>query len=236
MFRCLLLGVMACCFSQVTVCGEEPVVSLFDGQTLEGWEKVGGDATFVVEDQAIVGTSAPNTPNTFLCTTREFDDFELTYEFQCDDELNSGVQIRSQRYDEPTVVENPDRKRTFSANRVHGYQVEIDPNKPDRLWMGGIYDEARRGWLFPGPRGGDGPSFTEQGQRVYKPGEWNQVRVVCQGDHIRTWLNGEPRADFRDDWTPAGFIALQVHGVGPREDPLQVRWRQLQLRPLASDH
>ena len=32
--------------------------------------------------------------------------------------------------------------------------------------------------------------------------------------------------------TPAGFIGLQVHGVGNREDPLEIRWRHLRLREL----
>ena len=32
--------------------------------------------------------------------------------------------------------------------------------------------------------------------------------------------------------TPSGFIALQVHGVGNRKDPLEVRWRNLRIKVL----
>ena len=229
-FQLLLLTLF---FSRgIGVAGATEPTALFDGTSLDGWMVRGGKATYEVVDGTIVGTSAPNTPNTFLCTERDYADFELTYEFKCDPELNSGVQIRSQCFDEPRHVERDGKKFRFDAGRVHGYQVEIDPNTPKRLWVGGIYDEARRGWLFPGKRGGDAEAFTQQGQRLFRPGEWNAVKVVCRGDHIQTWLNGEPRADFHDDFSAEGFIGLQVHGVGGRQEPLQVRWRNIHLREL----
>ena len=70
--------------------------SLFDGKTLAGWEKHGGIATYAVEEGVIVGTSAPNTPNTFLCSDREYSDFILEYEYFPHPTLNCGVQFRSQ--------------------------------------------------------------------------------------------------------------------------------------------
>lgn len=211
----------------------EEAKPLFNGQDLQGWVQKGGAAKYSVEDGAIVGQSVPNTPNSFLCTEKTYRDFVLEYEFKCDDALNSGVQIRSSVFDTDTEVDfGEGNKRRVAAGRVHGYQVEIDPDKPERMWSGGIYDEGRRGWLYPGPRGGDAAAFTEQGKRIYKPGEWNAVRVECRGDSIKTWLNGELRADFQDSLTPAGLIALQVHGVGGREEPLYVRWRNLMIREL----
>ena len=126
------------------------------------------------------------------------------------------------------------KDKKVPKGRVHGYQVEIDPNKPERMWSGGIYDEARRGWLFPGKRGGDAKAFTEAGKKVYKANEWNTVRVECNGPHIRTWLNGVPRADFKDNLTAKGFIALQVHGIGGNKDAVgkQVMWRNLKIKVL----
>jgi hypothetical protein len=41
-----------------------------------------------------------------------------------------------------------------------------------------------------------------------------------------------PAVDLKDDWTPKGVIALQVHGVGKREDPLEVRWRNIRIAEL----
>ena len=213
-------------------CGEDKSRLLFDGKSLSGWVQHGGKATYRVEDGMIVGRSAPNTSNSFLCTVGHFGDFVLTYEFKCDAELNSGVQIRSNVFDADTEVLVDGKAKKIGKGRVHGYQVEIDPNQPERLWTAGIYDEGRRGWLFPGGRGGDGESFTKQGQRLYNKGDWNRVRVECRGDRIRTWLNGELRADFEDSMTSSGFVGLQVHGVGDRTDTLTVRWRDLQIDKL----
>ena len=141
------------------------------------------------------------------------------------------MQIRSQVFDKPTTSagEGGEVKR-IPAGRVHGYQFEID-NDPqrNRLWSGGIYDEGRRGWLYPGLRGGDGAAFTEQGRKITRLDDWNTLRVEAVGDSLKTYLNGELRADFKDDLTPKGFIALQVHGVGDKTDKLQVRWRNIRL-------
>lgn len=210
----------------------EGFTPLFDGKTLDGWEKKGGEASYAVEEGAIVGTSAVNTENTFLCTKKAYGDFVLTYEFQCDPRLNSGVQFRAQWSDQPTETAIDGKTYKFPAGRVHGYQAEIDPNKPDRAWFCGIYDEGRRGWLYPGPKGGDGSAFTEQGKALYKPEQWNSVRIECRGDHIQTFLNGELRADFHDDVDASGFIGLQVHGVGDEATPLTVRWRNLKIKEL----
>ena len=72
-----------------------PFVSLFDGESLEGWQQKNGAATYRVEDGAIVGRTANGSPNSFLCTERDYSDFELRFEVKVDDALNSGCQIRS---------------------------------------------------------------------------------------------------------------------------------------------
>jgi hypothetical protein len=119
---------------------------------------------------------------------------------------------------------------------VHGYQVEIDPDmKGKRMWSAGIYDEGRRGWLFPASNNkGQCAAFSEQGLRIFKPGDWNHVRVVAIGDSIRTFLNGELRADLKDSLTARGFIGLQVHAIGKdkEKEGAQVRWRNLKIADL----
>jgi hypothetical protein len=53
---------------------------------------------------------------------------------------------------------------------------------------------------------------------------------------MQTWLNGVPAADFTDNdaqaFTPSGFIALQVHGVGEARDAKEVRWKNIKLTVL----
>jgi hypothetical protein len=212
---------------------DDGFVALFDGKSLDGWVVRGGKAKYAVEDGVIVGTSQPNTSNTFLCTEQEYGDFVLEYEILADSELNSGVQIRSQVFDKDTTVNlGEGNAMNIPAGRVHGYQVEYDANVPRRAWLAGIYDEGRRAWLVPGPLGGDPTKFTEQGKRLYKPGDWNHIRVEAQGPSIKTYLNGELRADMHDDLTPSGFIGLQVHGVRGETKPLKVRWRNLRIKEL----
>ena len=75
--------------------GADEWVSLFNGKDIEGWEQKGGEATYKVEDGCIVGTTKPRTPNSFLCPQNSYGDFELTFDVKCDEDLNSGVQIRS---------------------------------------------------------------------------------------------------------------------------------------------
>ncbi len=185
--------------------------ALFDGKTLSGWIQRGGKARYHVEDGAIVGTTVPNTPNSFLCTEKTYSDFILELDFRIDPGLNSGVQIRSQSL------------KSYKNGRVHGYQVEIDPSV--RAWSGGIYDEARRGWL-------NNLADNEPARKAFKNGEWNRFRIEALGDSIKTWLNGVPAADLVDSMTPSGFIALQVHSTKSQK-PLHVWWRNIRIRDLS---
>ncbi|HMP81118.1 MAG TPA: DUF1080 domain-containing protein [Verrucomicrobiota bacterium] len=210
---------------------------LFNGKDLSGWVQRGGKALYAVEGNEIVGTSVMNTPNSFLCTEQTFGDFILEYEFKVDPKLNSGVQIRSECFDTATNFDWNGKTITIPAGRVHGYQVEIDPDVArKRMWTGGIYDESRRGWLFPsgGDKSPEAKTFSEQGMKIFKPDDWNQVRVEAKGDSIKTWLNGTRCADIKDDVTPRGFIALQVHSIGNEKpkDGTQVRWRNLKIIEL----
>lgn len=207
-------------------------VSLFNGKDIDGWVKRGGDAKYHIEGDAIVGTSVINTPNTFLCTPRNYADFEMTVELKVDDGLNSGIQIRSEVFDETKELEiknsnGKTSKKKVPAGRVHGYQVEIDPS--DRAYSGGIYDEARRGWL--NDLSGD---ENKAAREAFKRGEWNTYRIRAVGDSIKTWVNGVPAADLKDDMTAEGFIGLQVHGIGGKKELIgkQVRWRNISIKEL----
>ncbi|MDE2680774.1 MAG: DUF1080 domain-containing protein [Verrucomicrobiota bacterium] len=214
---------------------EKKFSPLFNGKNFTGWTQKGGQAKYAVKDGILIGTAVNGTPNSFLCTEKLYANFILEYEYHCDNRLNSGVQIRSNVFEKDTDAKLDNGKtRKIPAGRVHGYQVEIDPNKPDRMWSGGIYDEGRRGWLYPGQRGGDAKAFTQVGQKTYKPGQWNKVRVECRGNSIKTWLNGTPRANFKDDLTARGFIALQVHGIGGNKSlaGAKVSWRNLRIQVL----
>jgi hypothetical protein len=209
--------------------------NLFDGKNLDGWVQRGGEAKYTVENGVLVGSTVLNTGNSFLCTKEDYGDFILELEFKVDPALNSGVQVRSECFDEKKSLEANGKTINIPAKRVHGYQVEIDMDATRaRWWVGGIYDEGRRDWLFPGSLGGDAKAFTAQGAKLAKQNEWNKFRVEAKGASIKTFLNGEPRAEITDSLTPKGFIALQVHGIGKdkAKENLKVEFRNIKIKPL----
>jgi hypothetical protein len=189
---------------------EESGQMLFNGKDLNGWHQLNGKAKFTVENGEIVGTTVPNTPNSFLVTDKEYGDFILEVDLKVDTSMNSGIQVRSES--------SPD----YNNGRVHGYQVEIDPSK--RAWSGGIYDEARRGWLYP-------LELNPGAKTAFKNGEWNHYYVECIGNNIRTWINGVPTANLVDSMTRKGFIALQVHQIPNASDSgKKIRWKNIRIK------
>jgi hypothetical protein len=180
---------------------------MFDGKTLDGWKKVGGGATYEIVGDTIVGKVGPGA-NTFLRTEKNYGDFLLKLELKLDIPGNSGIQFRS--HQQPSQDGN---------GRVFGYQCEVDPSA--RAWSGGLYDEARRGWLYPL----DG---HPEAQKAFKVSDWNRYTILACGPHLRTWLNGVPCADLIDAMDLEGFIALQVHAG--KEG--QIRWRNVRFKDL----
>ncbi len=183
---------------------------LFNGKNFDGWNQKNGQAKYEVINGEVVGTTVANTPNSFMCTNETYGDFILELELKVAEGMNSGVQFRS--------LSTPE----FNNGRVHGYQMEIDPS--DRAWSGGIYDEARRGWLTM-------PEGRPEAQNAFKHNDWNVYRIEAIGSTIRTWVNGVPVSHLIDDLTPRGLIALQVHGIyGTMKEGMQIRWRNIKIK------
>jgi hypothetical protein len=192
---------------------EDGFVDLFNGKNLDGWKQRNGTATYEVVDGTILGRTAQGSPNSFLCSEKEYGDFELVFEVKVDKGLNSGVQIRSLS------------KPAYKEGRVHGPQVEIewDPGE-----SGYIYSEGtKRGWVSP----------TRTQKNAFKNKGWNKYRVLADGPRIQTWINGTYVEDLE---MPAiesvkGFLGLQVHGVKKNAGPFQVQWRNIRIREISGD-
>ena len=182
----------------------------FNGKDLIGWKVLGGTATYEAKNNEIIGTTVSGTGNSFLTTGKEYGDFIMEVELMVHPLMNSGIQIRSLS------------KAEYQNGRVHGYQVEIDPSS--RAWSGGVYDEARRGWLY-------NTEVNPAAKSAFKNNEWNHYRIECIGNTIRTWVNGVPVAHLVDAETSKGFIALQVHSI-PSTEPAgrQIRWRNIRIQ------
>ncbi len=182
--------------------------SLFTGKDLSGWEIKNGSAPFEAIDNEIVGTNVPGTPNTFLCTKEKYSDFILSFDALFG-EGNSGVMFRAQSTSE------------YKDGRVHGYQMEMDPSV--RGWTGGIYDEARRKWLY-------NMEYNAQAKSAFKKGDWNNYRIEAIGNRLRTYVNGVQMTDLIDDVDAAGFIGLQVHSIKSQElEGEQVRFKNMYI-------
>lgn len=205
-------------------CAQTAFKPLFNGKNLTGWKQCNGKAMYKVENGEITGTTVEGSPNSFLCTEKEYGDFVLEYETKTDPALNSGVQIRSHRYAGDAVVMTNNGKqiveRKHPAGRVHGYQVETATEASGA--SGGIYDEARRGWLH-------NISSDPAASKAFKDNAWNAYRVEANGDHIRVWVNGVACADLIDSMDLTGFIALQVHAF-KGDKPATVRWRNIRIQ------
>lgn len=196
----LLIGLALIALTTSAVAAET-LKPLFDGKTLEGWD-ARGQAEFAVEEGVIVGRTGKG-GHGWLCTPRTYGDFILELEVKIE-RGNSGIQIRSH----------------FEPNdKMVGYQVEVDSSP--RSWSGGLYEQGRRGWL---------QTLTNNpaARAAFKTGEWNHYRIVCEGDSIKTWVNGIPAADYRDSMDLEGVIALQVHSG----KNVEVRFRNIRIQDL----
>jgi hypothetical protein len=183
---------------------------LFDGKTFDGWE--GDFKTFRIEDGAIIGgTMKEKIPrNEFLCTKQEFGDFELRLQAKlAGDGANAGVQFRT--------------KRIPNHHEVIGYQCDMGHMEGRSIW-GSLYDESRRKkFLMHGDK--------EKVEKAYKPGEWNDFVVRCEGPRVQIWLNGVQTIDYKeedDTVVRTGVLAVQIHG-GP---PSEASYRKIRIKRL----
>jgi hypothetical protein len=190
-------------------------VSLFDGKTLDGWKRAVGTADYQVKDGAIVGMTVASSPNSFLVTNKEYDDFILEMEVKIDDTVsNSGIQLRS----------HLDEAANNGKGKVYGYQYELDPSS--RKWTAGIYDEGRRDWLYP-------LTLNPAVQNAFRLGEFNKIRMECFHNDIRTWINGQPAAYLVDSFDKKGFIGLQVHSISKPEDAgKKIYWKNIRIMSI----
>lgn len=225
-FPLVLSAVLA--FSQHTLAADE--------KSGEGWQQwfkdglgdakiVSGAASYKVEDGVLVGTTTDGSPNSFLIQG-PFKDFELEFEVKVDDELNSGVQVRSKVAKEgDPAPEGSKSGKPLPAGRLYGPQCEIAINGT----AGNFYDEARRGTWWSLLTNTEAIR-TEAAKAAFKKGEWNRYRIVVKGSHYQSWVNGVPTADFEQPGDPEGYIGFQVHGIKKGSGPFSVRWRNVKFK------
>ena len=197
-------------------------VNLFNGKNLKNWIQKNGTATYRIEGDAITGKTSEGSPNSFLCTKKLYADFELEFEVKVSNELNSGVQIRSQTKELPAGSE-------AKFGRVNGPQVEIEASGSNGAEAGYVYGEATgRGWLTTPDR--------LKPHKHFKDGEWNHYRIVANGPKIETWINGQHIETLVDEEIykthSSGFIGLQVHGIKKGSGPYEASWKNIRIKEI----
>jgi len=221
--------------------------SLFNGRDLSGWTvqcrpRDKGKDFWRVEQGTIQCDSLgrPDHDYVWLESDREFGDFELKLKFQVftNSPGNSGVQFRS-RYD--TNAEN--------GGWLDGPQVDIHPPRAMCWRTGLIYDETRgeRRWVSPSLPDSKMPPRFKPERFVFKYADdgdgWNELILRCEGNRVRTIVNGIPRTDWdgtgvldneahvRHNVGRVGHLALQLH----MRDQLRIRFKDIQIRELNGD-
>jgi len=174
---------------------------LFNGKNLDGWELI-GDARCSVNPKGVLVTEGGEVRNSYLCTTQEYKDFDLTFEFLQEVDGNTGVFFRGY-IDE--------------KGGMHGGEVEMGPHGWNN---GGIFSAVNFQKVMV---------VSDEQDKVLRTGEWNTMHVVMKGSHIQTWLNDVPMADIEDEplGQLSGRLMLQVG-----QAPTRVLWRNLRLIKL----
>jgi hypothetical protein len=247
----LILGVAASASIALAADGAQ---SLFNGKDLSGWK--GNPDFWSVRDGAITGQSTATKvvdANTFLVWQGgEPANFELRLQFRLTAQNakgwgNSGVQYRSRVIDAEKFVVGGYQADIDSPFRYTGMLYEergrgilMNPGQKVRVGpaeaAAAPSADAKKGKGKAGPRPKidvlGTPTTAEQIQAALKMGDWNELRIVANGNQLQHFVNGVLTADVTDA-DPAvapksGVIALQMH----KGEPMTVQFKDIQLRKL----
>ena len=206
--------------SGLELADEPGFVSLFDGKALTGWAPHEGlppihsGGKWWVEDGALLGTQDPPGKGGFLWVDRQFTDFVLKFSVKLTYPMDTGVFLRVA----------PD-------GRSHQVCLDYRPGSD----VGAIFIPfIGHAYVYR----------NQEGARLVRPDDWNDVEIRMEGEpaRIRVWLNGRLLTDFQHTekttkGVPAsGGIALQVHPDVPNmttwKPGAAVRYRNIRIKEL----
>ncbi len=216
---------------------------IFDGKTLNGWD--GDTDVWHVEDGAIVGESSPDHPSgttNIIWRGGEPANFELKLEMKLEGEgANGGVQYRSFHVDpkigplpaDLTPEQRQRRQQQQDLDRKHakwnlsGYQADFDFKNQ---YTGQLYEQSSsRGIIawrgqFVATEPDKKPTLlatlgnSDELKSFIKPGEWNQVEIIAEGNTLIHIINGHVMAALVDTdpkfCRAKGVIAVEIEGPG----------------------
>jgi hypothetical protein len=215
MKKLLSLGCLWCLSVSLTL-GEdgapkppEGFTALFNGKNLDGWKSTGKKDVWSVKDGAI---SVAGGGGGWLLTEKEFKNFELTLEYKLSKGANSGVALRTPFEGDPAYV---------------GMEIQLID---DEGWPGKLADYQHTGSIY---------DVVPAKKQNNKPiGEWNKMRIVCDGPKVKIELNGEVLVDANlDDHKKAKGakhpgILRDGGRVGFQSYNTRVEFRNVFIKPL----
>lgn len=226
MYFAICLAFIACEPTKKSSEEQTTKISLFNGKDLAKWS--GDSRIWSVEDGTIVGRTTDDNKikqNTFLIYETHFSDFELTFQYKIIGG-NSGVQYRANVLDKELFI-------------VGGYQADMEAGIN---YSGILYEEKGRGIIAKRGEqvvvGEDGEKTinqfitSEEIQAKINMEQWNNYRIVADGNQLQHFINGNKTIDVIDNETSksasSGIIALQVH-AGPN---MEVFYKDIVLKPI----
>lgn len=142
---------------------------LFDGVSLQGWRMYHGGAP--TGWRVASGVIERGAGGGDLVTDQTFANFEVALDWKASPGGNSGILYRVDDAGEHTYTTGPEMQ-------VLDDERHLDGRSP-LTSAGAVYG------LYPAARG------------VAKPaGEWNEARIVVNGNRVEHWLNGTPVAKY----------------------------------------
>jgi hypothetical protein len=181
---------------------EKPWISLFDGKSLNGWEKVGKEeSVWEVKDGALAGSGPASM---LVCTEGPYKNFRYRAEVKINDKGNSGLYFRTTR------------KPGFSD----GYEAQIDSTHTDPIRTGSLYGMCHVYDQLVKPD----TWFTyelEVRDDVWRGREMTRIKITVDGRELFEYL------DF-DRTFQQGHFAFQQHDPGSRVSIRKVEVQELE--------
>jgi hypothetical protein len=206
LFSCLLL------VSPVLLDAAEPT-ALFNGKDLAGWTfdvidpGTKPEAIWSVSDGLLVCKGKP--PGVIRTVKDDYSNYELTIEWRWapgGKPGNSGLLVHASKPREMFVWPKSLEVQLGSGNAGDFWMIG------EKVTVAGSTPQGRR-WLKR-------QESTEQ-----PPGEWNTMRVRCQGETITVWVNGTLMNEGAGLSVTRGAICLQSEGA-------EIHFRKVELTPV----
>ncbi len=204
----------ACLWWMIPVAlGAAEPAALFNGRDLSGWtfdvidSKVKPEDVWSVRDGLLVCKGRP--PGVIRTEKADYADYELTVEWRWapgGKPGNSGLLIHASKPREMFVWPK-------------SIEVQLGAGNAGDFWTIGEKLTV--------------PNTTPQGRRWLKrqesvekpPGEWNTMRVRCQADTLKVWVNDVLMNEAAGLSATRGALCLQSEGA-------EIHFRKVELKPL----